>query len=245
MKRREASAFTLPQIGQPYARGYFAGRYFLGNEERALVVADRSATFLAPWWDRSGPRPNIRGAQHYMDGLANTKAMAEAGSAAAAKVLSMRIGGITGWHIPARDELLVMQVNLLQIDDFSRDGSQGFSDRRRIGEYWSSTQKNAGSAWNLHMLPWCVPSTNWGFKEKLIRPVRSVPIIREPNATSLPTEDRIVGRIDIGRQSTGQIEAVLERFINEDTGRFYGRTDDLVSQLANLGGAAEARPGLE
>lgn len=226
---------SMPKIGQAFAGGYFAGRYFLGNEERALVVSDRSAIFSAQWWDRDGPRPNIRGAQHYMDGMANTKAMAEAGSAAAAKVLRMRIGGFGGWHIPARDELLVMQVNLLQVDDFDRDGSQGFSDRWSIGEYWSSTQKNAGSAWNLHMLPWCVPSTNWGFKEKLIRPVRSVPITREPDATDLPSEERIVGRIDLASLGNSQIEAVLDRFINEDSGRFYGRTDDLLQALIDLG----------
>jgi hypothetical protein len=224
------------QVGQPFAGGYFAGRYFLGAEERALVVADRSATFAGQWWDRDGPRPNIRGAQHYMDGMANTQAMAEAGSAAAAKVLRMRIGGVGGWHIPARDELLVMQVNLLQVDDFGRDGAQGFGDLRSSGEYWSSTQKNAGSAWNLHMLPWCVPSTNWGFKEKMIRPVRSVPIIREPDATDLPDEGRIVGRIDLVSLGNNQIEAVLDRFINEDSGRFYGRTDDLIGELRALAG---------
>lgn len=229
---------TTPRIGQPFAGGYFAGRYYLHGEERALVVSDRSATFLAQWWDREGPRQNIRSAQHYMDGMTNTKAMAEAGSAAAARVLRMRIGGVGGWHIPARDELLVMQVNLLQVEEFQRGGHQAFSDPYSIGEYWSSTQKGAGSAWCLHILPWSTPHTNWATKLKLIRPVKSVPIIREPDATDLPTEDRIVGRIDLSRQTIGQIEAVLERFINEDAGRFYGRTAELAAALA---GIAEGR----
>ena len=36
------------------------------------------------------------------------------------------------------------------------------------------------------------------------------------------------------------VAEVLGHFINEDTGRFYGRTDDLLAQLAMIAG--EARP---
>ena len=225
---------SLPGLGQPFAGGYFAGRYFLRGEERALVVADRASEFAAQWWDRTGPRPNIREAQDYMDGQANTKAMAEAGCVVATKVLRMHIGGHGGWHIPARDELLVMQVNLLQLEAFQRGGSQQFSNYGCLGEFWSSTQKAAGSAWCLHMLPWCVPSTNWATKVKGIRPVRSIPIIHEPDAIDLPTEGVIVDRIQLPRQPASQLEEILGRFINEDSGRFYGRTTDLVEALTGL-----------
>jgi hypothetical protein len=227
-------AGALPALGQPFAGGYFAGRYFLRGEERALVVADRACEFAAQWWDRTGPRPNIRGAQDYMDGMVNTMAMAEAGCAVATKVLRLHIGGHGGWHIPARDELLVMQVNLLQLEAFQRDGSQRFSDPRSLGVYWSSTQRSAGSAWNLHMLPWCTPDTNWATKVKLVRPVRSIPIIHEPDAMDLPAEGVIVDRIQLPRHSSRQLEEILGRFINEDSGRFYGRTTDLVEALTGL-----------
>jgi hypothetical protein len=33
---------------------------------------------------------------------------------------------------------------------------------------------------------------------------------------------------------------VLGQFINEDTGRFYGRTDDLLARLAQIAGEARA-----
>lgn len=233
-------AARLPNLGQPFGGGYFAGRYYLRGEERALVLADQSHDLLAQLWDRTGPRPLVRGAHDYMDGLANTEALAEAGSAVAEKVLRLRIGGVSGWHIPARDQLVLIQVGLQVLPDFGRSGLQAMNAWGRPTDYhayWSSTMKSAGSAWNLTMLPWCVPATNWASKVAGVRLVRSVPIIHEPDATGLPTEDRIVGRIDLGRYGTGRIEAVLEHFINEDTGRFYGRTDDLVAQLASLGDA--------
>lgn len=228
---------TTPRIGQPFAGGYFAGRYFQRGEERALILADRIHETGAKLWDAPGPRHHARGAEDHMDGLANTKALAEAGSTIARKVLESRIGGFSGWHIPARDQLLVIQINLLSLPDFDRYGPQsmaGWGKHGGYGQYWSSTMVKAGSAWYMHMLPWCGPSTNWANKGMGIRPVRSVPIIHEPDATELPSEERIVDRIAIPRHSVGQIETVLERFINEDSGRFYGRTGELARAIAEL-----------
>ena len=230
----------LPGLGQAMQGGYYAGRYYLHGEERALVVAPRDIELPAQWWDRPGARANVRAAKSYIDGMANTTAMAEAGSAVAARVLGMLIGGQTGWHIPARDELLILQVNLLQVERFQRFGEEAFSGASCSAEYWSSTQKASGNAWCLHLLPWCTPSTNWTFKEKWVRPVKSVPIIREPNAKDVAGSGSIVGHIPVVRHTADQLQAILERFINEDSGRFYGRTSDLAIELAGVqaGGAA-------
>ncbi|MNG16556.1 hypothetical protein D3C84_1004840 [compost metagenome] len=53
----------------------------------------------------------------------------------------------------------------------------------------------------------------------------------------LPAEGVIVDRIPLPRHAPAQLEEILGRFINEDSGRFYGRTTDLVEQLVSLGGA--------
>lgn len=237
---KHIAASDIPGLGQAMLGGYFGGVYHLNGEERALVVAPRENEFPAQWWDRPGARANVRAAKSYIDGMANTKAMAEAGSAVAARVLGMLIGGETGWHIPARDELLILQVNLLQVERFQRFGEQAFSGASCSAEYWSSTQKASGNAWCLHLLPWCTPSTNWTFKEKWVRPVKSLPIIREPNAKDLAGSGSIVGHIPVVRHTADQLQAILERFINEDSGRFYGRTADLAIELAAIqaGGAA-------
>lgn len=242
MKRiaRAVSSAGLPALGQPFGGGFYAGRYFLRGEERALVVADQSAGFVGQWWDAMGPRPSIE-AQDFLDGMANTRAMAAAGSAAAAKVLLMRSNGQGEWHIPARDELVLLQVNLLQLAAFQFGGEQALRMPLTYGEYWSSTQKRSGRtglAWCLNMKPGCTADTNWAIREKMIRPVRSIPIIPEPDAMDLPAEGVIVDRIPFAGYPAGRLTEILERFINEDAGRFYGRTEDLVAELNALSGVS-------
>jgi hypothetical protein len=246
MKRRQISPAALPAIGQPFAGGFYAGRIYFDGAEFALIDAGRAFEVTAHWWDQEGPRPRIRGATHRFDGMANTKAMAEEGSAIARKVLGMNIRGTWGWHIPSIEELNVMRGNLLQLPDWDHRGCgqrmeavQAFT----LSEYWSSSQKsNAATAWCLHMLPWCVSDSNWVSACKGIRPVKVMQIkadafVHEPSS-DLATN---VAVCDLGGLTASPAVAeVLGHFINEDTGRFYGRTDDLLAQLAMIAG--EARP---
>lgn len=232
---------SLPAVGAPLLGGFYAGRYFLGQEERALIVSPPAFATRTALIGRSGPRHNIKAAMCDLDGYGNTKALAEAGSAIAAHTLSAIINGYSGWHIPSRFELLVMQINLLQLADFGRHGPHGFVDPvpkdeqgnpvtsfPMASELWSSTQKAAGSAWSLHMLPLAVPRTNWTNKAKTIRPVMAIPIGQDGDASKSPSEATasIVQRAELAT-----LRSVLERFINEDLGRFYGRTADLEAQL--------------
>ncbi|WP_277592944.1 hypothetical protein [Pseudomonas chlororaphis] len=244
MKRREISPAALPAIGQPFAGGFYAGRLFFDGVEHALIDAGREFEKDAQWWDRPGPHLNIRGSKSYYDGMANTRAMAEAGSAIAQKVLGMSIRGHRGWHIPAIEELQVMRANLLQLEAWGKhwpiQGAGGPAQAFALREYWSSTQKpTAGSSWCLHMLPWCVPDTNWSSKEKGVRPVKVLPIkanafVHEPAGDFAPTAAPVLR----GLAESAEVAQVLEQFINEDTGRFYGRTEDLVARLALIAGEA-------
>ena len=244
MKRRQISPAALPAIGQPFAGGFYAGRIYFDGAEFALIDAGREFETAAHWWDHEGPRPRIRGATHRFDGMANTLAMSAEGSTIATKVLGMNIRGTWGWHIPSIEELQVVRSNLLQLPDWNHrmceSAPQAF---RGSHQYWSSTQKeNAATAWLMSMYPWAVPDTNWVSGCNGIRPVKVLQIkagafVHEPS-TDIATN---VAVCDLGGLTASPALAeVLGQFINEDTGRFYGRTDDLLAQLAMIAG--EVRP---
>lgn len=242
MKRRSISPAALPAIGQPFAGGFYAGRIFFDGAEHALIDSGRKFEEDAQWWDRGGPRLNIRGSKWPHDGLSNTQAMAEAGSAIAQKVLAMTIRGHRGWYIPAIEELQVMRANLLQLEAWGRhwpaDGAGGPAQAFALRDYWSSTQKsNAGSAWCIYMLPWCTPDTNWTSKEKAVRPVRTIQIKADAFVHEPTSDAPAVSPFDLAclTDSMGVAE-VLGRFVNEDPGRFYGQANALVAELAALAG---------
>lgn len=243
MKRRMISAAALPAVGQPFAGGLYAGRIYFDGSEFALIDAGREYECAAHWWDQPGPKPRIRGATSRSDGLANTLAMSEHGSAIATKVLGMNIRGSWGWHIPSIEELQLLRSNLLQLGDWDHRGcgqSMAAAQAFAQGDYWSSTQKdNAATAWRITMKPWCVPDTTWVSACKGIRPVKvlqikDTPFIHAPQNADLA----FVARDFSGLADSPEVAEVLSRFVNEDTGRFYGRTDELVAALAAIGGRA-------
>jgi len=151
------SAAALPARGQPLAGGTFIERYWLNNQERALVL-------LGPAFEREG----IWGEYgqdvltHYVDGEANTRAMAEAGSELAKKILEL------GAHIaaPLEGQLLMAAKHSGLITDLRED---------RL--YWLSAQRSAFSAYLM------VFEDGWQngdvkHAELLVRPVRSLPILQ-------------------------------------------------------------------
>ncbi len=241
MKRREINQAALPAIGQPLAGGFYAGRIFFDGAEYALIDAGRDYECEAHWWDRSGPRPRIQGATSRFDGLANTKAMAEEGSAIAVKVLGLNVRGTWGWHIPSIEELQVIRSNLLQLADWDHRMCASAPQAFGKTQYWSSTQKeNAATAWLMGMYPWGVPDTNWVSGANGVRPAK-VLRIKEASFVHAPHSDdpEIVAPDLSGLADSPQVAEVLGRFVNEDTGRFYGRADDLVAELAKIAGGAQ------
>lgn len=240
LKRRAISATALPGIGQPFVGGFYAGRIFFDGAEHALIDSGKDYECSAHWWDHTGPRPRIREATSRFDGMANTLAMSNEGCTIATKVLGMNIRGTWGWHIPAIEELQVLRSNLLQLEEWNHrkaeHAPQAFSQNR----YWSSSQKeNAATAWLMSMYPWAIPDTNWVSGCNGIRPVK-VLLIKETPFIHAPHSDesQIVARDLSSLADSPAVAEVLARFVNEDTGRFYGRADELVAALALIGSQA-------
>jgi hypothetical protein len=80
-----------------------------------------------------GPKEHIKGAESELDGMANTQAMAAAGSELAKKALAVKIEGHGDYYIPSRREARLLQIN----------------SRTPIAEgwYWTSTQYRD---WDAH-----------------------------------------------------------------------------------------------
>lgn len=100
-----ATAVEVPTlIGTPFAGGIYAGRFVLDGHEYANILALKAAGEHEDTpWNKS--LKEVSGALSYIDGLANTQAMAAAGSKIAKWALEQRIGDFDDWHIPALDQL--------------------------------------------------------------------------------------------------------------------------------------------
>lgn len=148
------AATDLPERGQPLAGGTFVTRYWLNGEERALVLLDDE---LSGEWGKYGTK--IAGADCYSDGEANTRAMAEAGSKIAIKSLEL------GAHIPS-----CLEGQLLMAA--KADGLVTLRDDRL---HWLSTQYSADLAYHMDFeVGWLISHDK--LHERLVRPVRSLPI---------------------------------------------------------------------
>ena len=125
----------LPKPGTKFEGGFFAGRFFIGDQPHALIVAPKAEGQIAPVRWNDSPKI-VTGATSYCDGLANTKAMAKAGSELARKMLALRIDGFDDWHLPSRLQLLMAYHELAAVRAFAEGAKEAF-DRNW---YWSSTQ---------------------------------------------------------------------------------------------------------
>ena len=131
---------TIP--GTEFGGGFYAGRFFIGNDTYALIVAPKvlGETEKMPW---NNSYDTVTGALSYADGLANTRAMAEAGSELAKKILDLRIGGFDDWHLPSHLQQLVSFYELQSAAAFARGGLEAFER----DWYWSSTQHATHADW--------------------------------------------------------------------------------------------------
>lgn len=97
----------LPAVGSPLGGGFYIARYRHRDEIRALIVAPKAEGEIKriEW----GPtRELLAAAMSFTDGLANTVAMAAAGSILAIKVRTLLIGGADDWCLPALDQQEVL-----------------------------------------------------------------------------------------------------------------------------------------
>ncbi|QYG07153.1 DUF1566 domain-containing protein [Janthinobacterium sp. PAMC25594] len=106
---------TLPAaIGAAFGGGFFAGLINAGGKTFALIVSPKLFGEFKGRWHASDD--SVPGAEDYADGLANTNAMAAAGSELAKAVRASVIEGFDDWYIPARDELELIYRNLKPTD---------------------------------------------------------------------------------------------------------------------------------
>jgi len=130
--------------GTAYGGGFYAGRFFIGNQPYIQIVAPRAEGQIESIaWNKS--LKNVPGATNYCDGLANTKAMAKAGSALAKQILKLRIGGFDDWHLPSQLQLLKIYHEIATAQAFAPGAKEAFDPTG----YWSSTQRAEGAnvAW--------------------------------------------------------------------------------------------------
>jgi hypothetical protein len=100
----KASPTTItPAIGQPYEGGFYGGQIRMGDALYAIAWAPKAQGELQGAW--LGTYTNVPSACSCFDSMANTQAMAEAGSELAKKALALDINGFTDWCLPARDVL--------------------------------------------------------------------------------------------------------------------------------------------
>jgi hypothetical protein len=96
--------------GTPFEGGFFGGNFTLDGTNYALIAAPKAEGQSGGIWI---PRnKDVPGAKSYNDGLANTTAMAEAGSKIAQWALALRIADYADWYLPSQDELEILYRNL-------------------------------------------------------------------------------------------------------------------------------------
>ncbi len=105
-----------PILGTGMGGGYYAGRIRVGEDVFALIVAPKDEGEHQPaiWIPKD---KDVHGAKSYNDGLANTQAMAEAGSKLAKWARDLRIAGHNDWYLPSQDELEIIYRNLKPTTD--------------------------------------------------------------------------------------------------------------------------------
>lgn len=168
------SAVAALSLGDPVEGGFFAGLINVNGQTHGIAVADKSqGEFKGIWHPKYDDVP---AATSCFDSAANTAAMAASGSELAQRILDLRIDGVTGFSLPARDVLEVLYRNLKPTADQNycsfRDGenpsavpptypytaaapAQTVSQNFRKGGiqafdegwYWSSTQYSPDDAW--------------------------------------------------------------------------------------------------
>ncbi|NBF13390.1 DUF1566 domain-containing protein [Pseudomonas sp. Fl4BN1] len=195
-----APAQPIPAIGQAYGGGFVTGiTRDPVTGKRSLHITAGAAHELVGKWGEYGEK--IEGADSFTDSLANTQAMASAGSDLAAKVLALNIDGFTDWAIPARDvqELQYRHFKPTTEENWAgrRDGDnpnsvpigqlyseksplqtthtdfqEGGAEAFRDTWYWSSSQRSAHLAFSLDF----DDGSQYGIvkdTELRVRPVRS------------------------------------------------------------------------
>lgn len=191
---------ALPDIGDPFEGGFFAGLYTDNGETYALVIAPKSAEIEAQW---KTSQTTTSGTDSVIDGLANSNAMNNTTHPAAKYCRDYRGGGFDDWFLPAQNQLEIAYYELkpgtssndtnsginpnavpprnsnytannpsqTSIAAFRTGGAQAFEET----SYWSSTQLSANDARGQHFITGFQGTTAKTLTRR-VRPCRSVKI---------------------------------------------------------------------
>ena len=195
------SASDLPEIGAPFEGGFFGGQVKVGVAVFAIIWAPKAiGETRAAWLPSYDQVPNTASRS---DSMANTIAMAEAGSPAGIWARGLSIAGHSDWCVPARDvlELAYRHFKPTTEENFA-DGEDGVNESSvPLGEayteespaqteiaafveggdeafeetwYWSSTQYSDAFAWSQYFCNGLQDNYN----EKFAGAVRAVRLIQ-------------------------------------------------------------------
>jgi hypothetical protein len=94
---------TIPaSLGTIFAGGYYVGQIKSGDQFYALIMSGADGELSGRW---NASDAAVPGAHSLTDGMANTEALAAAGSKLAQRVRALNINGFDDWYIPSKDEL--------------------------------------------------------------------------------------------------------------------------------------------
>lgn len=128
----------VPRLGQPWPEqgGIYGGtmRGEDGLPDYHLIVGVGPGAELSSVWGERGK--DVTGAKHDRDGMANTVAMSDAGSALAKRILDLEHEGHNDWYLPSRQELAMCWMNTDGV--FAKEW------------HWTSTQYSAHYAFNQY-----------------------------------------------------------------------------------------------
>lgn len=110
-------------IGAPFEGGYYGGKIKIGLAICAIVWSPKAEGEIKGKWLDS--YTDVPGATSCFDSMANTKAMAEAGSPIAQQALAANINGFTDWCVPARD---VLEMGYRYLKPTTEDNCCSFRD---------------------------------------------------------------------------------------------------------------------
>lgn len=103
MKKQTPSTHVPESLGEAFAGGFYGGQIHIGEAIFAITWAPKAqGETKALWLPDYTALPN---ATSCCDSMANTQAMAQAGSPLATWALGLDINGFTDWCVPARDVL--------------------------------------------------------------------------------------------------------------------------------------------
>ncbi len=123
MKSDNPNTIVPETFGTPFEGGFYGGNIRIGALIFAIAWAPKAeGEIKGPWLPSYKTVP---GTESCFDSVANTKAMAEAGSPIAKQALATTINGHSDWVIPARD---VLELGYRHLKPGSGENSASFRD---------------------------------------------------------------------------------------------------------------------